>query len=283
MGDPRINVNEEAVIPALAQAQSEGQVVALATIIRTTGSMPRHAGSKMLVYPDGRSVGTVGGGAMESRVVVDAQSAIRDGQPHVATYTLNNPADGDPGVCGGTAEIFIEPIGHRPVLVVVGCGHVGKALAEVAKWAGFRVLVADDRAEFCNPQFLPNMDGYFVGAPGDWLDKIPAGPNVAVAAMTRGLLIDIELLPPLLKANVGYIGVIGSRRRWALTCKALEDKGITRDILARVHAPIGLELNAETPAEIAVSILAEIIMERRGGTGQPMRWMGWTADAPDKA
>jgi len=267
-------MDEKDVYRALLGAQEKGLSAALCTVIRTQGSLPRHAGSKMLVYPDGRIVGTVGGGAMESRVIAEAKAALGDGTTRLVSYTLNNLQDGDPGVCGGTVEIFIEPIATPPTLVVIGVGHVGKALAEAGKWAGFRVIVSDDRAEFCNPTVLPGMDGYVVAAGAAVAAQIPLNQNTYVAAVTRGLPLDVSLLPPLLKADLAYLGVIGSRRRWALTAKALEDQGFSSEQLARVHAPIGLELDAETPQEIAISILAEIIMVRRGGTGAPMRWLG---------
>jgi xanthine dehydrogenase accessory factor len=267
-------MDEKDIFRALVEAQDKGFSVALCTVIRTQGSLPRHAGSKMLVYPDGHIIGTVGGGGMEARVIADAQTALREGTPRTVSYTLTDLKNGDPGVCGGTLDIFVEPIGTLPTLVVIGCGHVGKALAELGKWTGFRVVVVDDRPDFCNPTYIPGMDGYLVTPSGSTAEQIPTGPNVYVATVTRGVPIDTNLLPPLLRANLGYLGVIGSRRRWALTIKALEDQGITRDLIARIHAPIGLELNAETPQEIALSILAEIVMIRRGGTGAPMRWMG---------
>jgi xanthine dehydrogenase accessory factor len=212
---------------------------------------------------------------MESRVISDAQAAMRDGQPRVASYTLNNLADGDPGVCGGTAEIFIEPIGTPPTLLVIGCGHVGKALAELGKWTGFRVVVSDDRADFCNPEAIPGMDAYIVAAPVDVPQKVQFTTQTYIAAVTRGLPVDVYLIPALLRTpvHVPYIGVIGSRRRWALTVKALEANGISAEEIARIHAPIGLELQAETPQEIALSIMAEIVMVRNGGDGRPMQWI----------
>ena len=267
-------MDEKDVFRALLEAREKGLPVALATVIRTQGSMPRHAGSKMVVYSDGRIVGTVGGGTMEARVIEAAQQAIATGESSVSSYRLNDLKDGDPGVCGGTAEIFVEPILTRPTLVVVGCGHTGKALAELAKWLDYRVIVSDDRAEFCNPTAIPNMDDYLVVPSNELAEKLPLGPHTYIAAVTRGMMVDLELFPQLLGANIPYLGVIGSRRRWALTVKELEARGVSREQLARVHAPIGLELNAETPQEIAVSIMAEIIMIRRGGTGTPMQWIG---------
>jgi xanthine dehydrogenase accessory factor len=268
------------VYEALARAQQDGVPVALATVIDTEGSMPRHAGSKMVVYEDGTLVGTVGGGAMESLVVKEALAALDDGQSRTRTYSLNNIEDGDPGICGGTARIFIEAVGTSPTLLIVGGGHVGKALAELGKWSGYRVVISDDRAEYCNPEYLPGMDGYAVCKPGELPQHVKLNRQTYVAAVTRGLPIDIHLIPALLGTDVPYIGLIGSRRRWAITAKALrEDHGITDEQVQRVRAPIGLELQAETPKEIAVSILAEIIMLRRGGTGEPMQWLGKVTEA----
>ncbi len=263
--------DEIAIYKAVLGAQESGQTAAVATVIRVVGSVPRHAGSKMLVWPDGRIVGTVGGGAMEARIVKDAQAAMADGQTRIVSYTLNDLRDGDPGICGGTVEVFIEPLHAAPTLLVIGCGHVGKALAELGKWTGYRVVLSDDRAEFCNAAHIPNMDGYIVCAPSEVPSRVTIDQHTYVAAVTRGLPVDIELVPALLNTPAAYIGLIGSRRRWALTAKALEEKSVEREQLARLHAPIGLELQAETPQEIAVSILAEITMTRRGGDGRPMR------------
>ncbi|GAB4526436.1 MAG: XdhC/CoxI family protein [Anaerolineae bacterium] len=260
----------KAVFDALHTAQQAGEPVALATVVSTQGSMPRHAGSKMLVRADGSLVGTVGGGAMESLVIKEAMAALQDGQTRLRTYTLNNLEDGDPGICGGTAQIFIEPIGHTPILLVIGGGHVGKALAELGQWMGFKVLLSDDRPEFCNEAYLPGLDGYILCKPGDILEHVKITAQTYVAAVTRGLPVDKALLPALLTTDAAYIGLIGSQRRWTLTAKALEEEyGLTD--LSRIHAPIGLELEAETPKEIALSIMAEITMVRRGGTGQPMK------------
>lgn len=262
-----------AVYEALNEVQQEGKPAALATIIDVQGSVPRHAGSKILVWADGTFVGTVGGGAMESRVIQEALATIHTGEPRLRSYSLNDIQAGDAGVCGGTVQLFIEPIAIAPTLLVIGVGHVGKALAELGKWAGFRVVISDDREDFCNPEYLPDMNGYLVCKPIEIAERMAINAHTYIAAVTRGLPVDIHLIPSLLKTSAPYIGVIGSRRRWALTTQALkQEHGLTDEDLKRVHAPIGLELQAETPKEIAVSILAEMIMKRRGGTGQSMRW-----------
>ncbi len=263
-----------AVTEALLAAQKNGQRAALVTIIDTAGSIPRHAGSKMLVYPDGRIVGTIGGGQMESLVIQDAVAAIQSGQARQVNYSLTDIGAGDPGICGGTAYFFIEPLAQSPLLLVVGGGHVGKALAELGKWTGFRVALSDDRAAYCNEDYLPGLDAYLPVSPGELTQHITLDSHAYVAAVTRGLPVDKNLLPALLATDAAYIGLIGSRRRWALTIKALEEQGLSREQIARVHSPLGLELNAETPQEIAISIMAEIIMLMRGGSGEPMKWMG---------
>jgi xanthine dehydrogenase accessory factor len=261
-----------AVIDALHQAQANGDPVALATVISTHGSMPRHAGSKLLVRQDGSIVGTVGGGAMESQVIQAALAAIQQGQTRLETYHLNNLEDGDPGICGGSAQIFIEPIGTVSTLLVIGAGHVGAEVAALGKWLGFRVIISDDREALCNETHIPGLDDYIVCPPAELAQQIAITPRTYVTAVTRGLPIDLDLIPALLKTDARYIGLIGSQRRWAITKRQLsENYGLTPDDLRRIRSPIGLELEAETPKEIALSILAEIVMLQRGGDGTPMQ------------
>lgn len=265
----RVNENP-LVFEAALRAQRGGRAAALATVIDAQGSVPRQAGSKMLVWPDGNIVGTVGGGAMEALVIEEAQAALLDGATRTRTYELTDLAAGDPGICGGTVQVFIEPLAPPPMLLVIGCGHVGKALAELAKWMEFRVVVSDDRPGFATEAAIPGMDGYLAVPPAELPAQITFGPQTYVAAVTRGLPVDEKLIPALLATDAAYIGLIGSRRRWALTRKALLAAGIAEASLARVHAPIGLELQAETPKEIAVSIMAQVVMIQRGGTGASM-------------
>ncbi|MGB1287406.1 MAG: XdhC family protein [Aggregatilineales bacterium] len=264
--------DHRAVYEALLTAHTQRQAAALVTIISTQGSMPRHTGSKMLVYPDGQIIGTIGGGMMESQVIEAAQAAIERNQSDTVTYTLNSMDAGDPGICGGTATMFIEPLAIKPTLLVIGGGHVGKALCELAKWSAYRVILSDDRPDYCNAEYVPGLDDYLVCAPEDLVSKIDINSHTYVAAVTRGLPVDLKLIPGLLKTDAAYIGLIGSQRRWHITAQALREQcGLSDVDLARIHAPIGLELQAETPKEIAISIMAEITMLRRGGDGQPMK------------
>ncbi len=244
--------------------------VALCTVIRARGSVPRHEAAKMLVYPDGQIRGTIGGGEVEARVIREALQALQEGHPRLVRYTLSDPKQGDPGVCGGEMEIFIEPLLPPPAVLIIGAGHVGRALAHLAKWLGFRVLVSDDRPELCTPEWIPDADGFLVGPPEEVLPGAPIHDQTYVVLATRHHPLDVRILPLLLDTPAPYIGVIGSKRRWLLTVKALQEKGVPVERLARVRSPVGLELNAETPEEIAVSIMAEIIALRRGGSGMPM-------------
>lgn len=258
------------VFRALADLENTNKAGALCTLIRSKGSTPRHTGSKMLVYPDGSIVGTVGGGEMENRVIAEARKAILDGRPRLLEYQMTDPARGDPGVCGGQVEVFVEPLQPKPILVVVGTGHVGKAVAHLAHWLGFWVVANDDRPEFCTPQAVPDADEFIPTTMSELPERLEITPWTYLVLTTRGTNIDVQGLPALLGTTAAYIGVIGSQRRWATARKQLREMGVAEEKLKQVRSPIGLELNAETPEEIAVSIMAEIIMLRQGGDGAVM-------------
>jgi xanthine dehydrogenase accessory factor len=259
------------IYQALADIEKSHGTAALCTVVKSVGSTPRHVGSKMLVYPDGKFIGTVGGGDLEHRVLDEAWIAMSDGETRLLTYTMSDPSRGDPGVCGGTVEVFVEPILPPPMVVVVGAGHVGKAVVHLAKWLGFRVAVSDDRPEFCNPEAIPGADEYYPVEMGKLPEQLKINKRTYIVVTSRGANVDVEGLPGLLQAEAAYIGVIGSKRRWLTTVKGLRARGVPEEKIARVHSPMGLELNAETPEEIAVSIMAEILMLRDKGTGKPMR------------
>ena len=156
----------------LLTAQEAGEPVALATVIRARGSVPRQSGAKMLVYGDGRISGTIGGGEMESRVVQEAQASLNDGQTRIVPYSLVDPQRGDPGLCGGEVEVYVEPYAPPATVLVIGCGHVGKAVAALAHWLGYRVIVTDDRADLASPENIPEADLYLPGEIDDVLDQL---------------------------------------------------------------------------------------------------------------
>lgn len=254
----------------LAELESKGGVAALATIIQTRGSVPRHSGSKMLIFPDGSIEGTIGGGEMEGQVIEEGLAALRDGKARIRSYAFNGPGEDSVGVCGGEIEVFVEPIRTNPTLVVIGGGHVGAAVAHLADWLGFRVVISDDRPEFASTDAFPEANQIHFGQMADLPSQLEINENTYLVLTTRGVDVDVPGLPALLETPAAYIGVIGSRRRWETTSRELLNQGVSQDVLARVRSPIGLELNAETPEEIAVSILSEIIMLRHGGTGDSM-------------
>ncbi len=259
------------IFQTLVELEKNNQPAALCTVTKSEGSTPRHVGSKMLVYSDGKFIGTVGGGDLEHRVLDEAWMAISDGKPRYLHYNMADPSRGDPGVCGGQVEVFVEPILPAPTLVVIGAGHVGKAVVHLAKWLGFRVVVSDDRVEFCNPDVTPGADEYYPVEMGKLAEQLKITKRTFLVVTSRGSSVDALGLPSLLESEAAYIGVIGSKRRWATTVKALKEKGVSEDLISKVHSPMGLELQAETPEEIAVSIMAEVLLIRDRGTGKSMR------------
>lgn len=254
----------------LAELERSGSPAAVATVVRAEGSVPRHEGSRMLIFPDGQIEGTIGGGEMESRVIAKAKESIQSGETHLLTYEFRDPSQGDVGVCGGEIEVYIEPLQPQPTVVVIGAGHVGKAVAHLAKWLGFAVILSDDREEFADETAIPEADQYHHGPISTLPKELDIHRQTFILLTTRGVAIDVEGLPALIESPAAYIGVIGSRRRWETTASALLENGVPQEAIDRISSPMGLELNAETPEEIAVSILAEIILQKQGGTGESM-------------
>ncbi len=254
----------------MADLERKGETFAIATIVQARGSVPRHEMTKMLILRDGTIEGTIGGGQFEGQVIEEALLAMRDGKPRILQYAFRDPEQGDVGVCGGEVEVLVEPVLARPTLIVVGAGHVGKAIVRFAEGLDFRVVVSDDRAEFASAENAPGAHEYILCSLGDLPERVAITDQTYLVLTTRGVPVDVEGLPALLDSPAAYIGVIGSRRRWEKSVEELLERGVPQAQLARVTSPMGIELNAETPEEIAISILAEIIMLRRGGTGERM-------------
>lgn len=253
------------IYQALLDLESQSKSATLCTVVKTSGSTPRHSTSKMLVYPDGSIIGTVGGGELENQVIHEAKISLQTDTPKLLEYRMNDPFKGDVGICGGQVTVFIEPINPAPLMVVIGGGHVGKAVAHLAKWLGFRIAVSDDRLEFCTPEANPDADFFIPTKMEQIPTELDINERTYLILTTRGVSVDIEGLPALISTKAGYIGVIGSKKRWAETVKHLKAEGISENAISKIRSPIGLELNAETPEEIAVSIMAEIIMLLRTG------------------
>jgi xanthine dehydrogenase accessory factor len=273
-------MNQE-VFAALAEALQRGEEVALVTITASTGSTPQRVGAKMLVYADGRTVGTIGGGCYENDAFWKAREAIKARRPQTVKYELTDDFAEESGlICGGQMDVFIEPVEPAPEVYVFGAGHVGYFLARMAHDAGFRVHVVDDREKFASPERFPQGIHTVVEDIPTWLagNKLP--PTAYAVIVTRGHRHDLDALRALVPRGMRYVGLIGSRAKVKRIYDALMDEGMSADALRAVHAPIGLDIGAITPQEIAVSILAELIAVKHGKLQDPtvaassMRWDG---------
>lgn len=246
----------------LYEATKLGQPVCLCVVIETNGAVPRHAGSKMLVYPNALTFGSVGGGQVENETVDAALRALKTGQPEILRYTLDPKQQNAVGACGGDVTVYIEPQSVRPVLLVLGAGHVGRSVAKFAQLLDFRIIVSDDRAELCTSEQIPG-EVEFLPIP---MEEIPShldiNEQVYIVGVTRGSDVDILGLPTILEYTPAYIGMIGSLKRWGTTKKALLERGVPRERIELIKSPIGIDIEAETPDEIAISILAEVIQAR---------------------
>jgi xanthine dehydrogenase accessory factor len=253
------------VLEAALEAEASGEKAALVTVVATEGSTPQKAGARMLVYADGRIVGTIGGGCLEAEMSWRARDAIEAGRPRLAAYDLTPEQAGEDGlVCGGRMQVFIEPIEGTPVLCLFGAGHVAQPLARLAKACGFRVELVDDRVKFANAERFPEADRIVVDGFAAAAGRLTLGPRSYVVVVTRGHKGDAEALEAALARSPRYVGLLGSRPKVVHIFAALAERGVSREALARVHAPLGLEIGAQTPDEIAVSIMAEMIAVRRG-------------------
>lgn len=261
------------IFSTLAEIEKEQQTAVLCVITETSGSTPRHTGSKMIVFSDGKTKGTVGGGETEYQVIQQAMSLLKTGGTEKLKYKLVNPEEGDPGICGGEIEVYLEAIGISDKLVVIGAGHVGIALVKLAKWLGFYVTLIDDREELSGPEdFGTIADRYIVIDLADLNKELPEDlSRTSFVLATRGYQIDLIILSQLLRQTPRYIGVIGSKRRWITAKKELKILGFDEKLIDAIYSPIGLDLKAETPEEIAVSIMAEILAQKNQATGKSLR------------
>jgi xanthine dehydrogenase accessory factor len=253
------------VFEAALEATRTGARAALVTVISTEGSTPQKAGAKMVVHADGRIVGTIGGGCVEAEMTWRARQAIEERRPQTASYELTAEQAGEDGlICGGRMEVFIEPIEGTPTLCLFGAGHVAQPLARMAKAAGFRVEVADDRVKFANRERFPDADAVLVEEFTAAASRMTLGPNSYAVVVTRGHKGDEEALFSCLGKGLRYLGLLASRPKFVHIASALEERGVSPEVLATIHSPLGLQIGAVTPEEIAVSVLAEMIAVRRG-------------------
>ncbi|MEP7308192.1 MAG: XdhC/CoxI family protein [Acidobacteriota bacterium] len=257
-------MNKE-VFTAVSDALGRGEAAALVTIVSTTGSTPQRVGAKMLVFGDGRMVGTIGGGCYENDAFWKAREAITARKAQLVHYELSDDFAQETGlVCGGQMDVYIEPIEPSPELYVIGAGHVGTELATLAHAVGFEVHVVDDREKFASRERFPAVAAVVAEDIPTWIARTELPPHAYVVIVTRGHTNDLEALRALAPRDLRYLGLIGSRAKVARIYEALQQDGVPAECLKRVHAPIGLDIGAVTPQEIAVSILAELIAVKHG-------------------
>lgn len=256
------------VMEAFLDGVQKGEAVSLATVIKSQGSESPPVGAKMAVWGDGRTAGSFGAPALEAEIAKDCLQAISQGvsqafiYPKTASRTLRARRT-------APLEVFVEVV-QSPTLIVVGGGHIGYFVARLGKMVGFQVMVLDDRPEFASEERFPEADVVIAADFEETLKNSSIGENTYIVIVTRGHKQDEVSLRQVVESPAAYIGMIGSRRRVGAVLKHIHESGVPLESLARVRSPIGLDIGAETPEEIAITIIAEIIMVRRGGTGLPL-------------
>ena len=267
-------MNEE-VFKAVTETLSQGDSAALVTIIRTEGSTPQRVGAKMLVFADGRTVGTIGGGCYENDAFWKARKSLETRRSQVVRYELADDIAEESGlICGGQMEVYIEPLDAAAHLYLIGAGHVSYHLAQAASQVNFKIHVLDDREKFANQERFPNATEITVDDIPSWLTSATFPNNAYVVILTRGHTHDLDALRALVPRDLRYLGLIGSRAKVARLYAALQEESVPLDTLTNVHAPVGLDIGAVSPQEIAISILAELIAVKYGKVADvaPLRW-----------
>jgi xanthine dehydrogenase accessory factor len=248
----------------IVRMRRAGERGALATIVHTNGSIPSYESSRMLVREDGSVAGTVGGGCVEADVWAAAKEVILKEAPRKLTFHLNNEATYDNGlICGGTVEIFVEPILPQPTVCLFGGGHVATAVAKAAHAAGFGVVVVDDREAFANAERFPMAHEIYTNFE-DAFEKLKPNSSSYLVIVTRGHKEDMRVLAWAVRTKARYVGMIGSKRKVLSVYRALEKDGFRMQEFEKVYAPMGLDIGALSPEEIALSIVAELVAVRRG-------------------
>lgn len=249
----------------IVRLRKAGQKCAVATIVQVNGSIPSYESAKMLVREDGSMLGTIGGGCVEAEVWNAAREVIDTEKPRHLTFSLGQEAAYDNGlICGGQLDIFVEPVTPEPRAYIFGGGHVSKSISKVANLAGFATVVIDDREAFANKERFPEADETYA----DEYEKVFPQLNITSSSyliiVTRGHRDDMRVLRWAVGTPARYIAMIGSKRKTISVVKELEKEGIPREAFEKIYAPMGLEIGAETPEEIAISVVAEMIAVRRG-------------------
>ena len=241
-----------------------GQKCALATIVQVNGSIPSYESAKLLVREDGSMVGTIGGGCVEAEVWNAAREVMQEERARHMNFSLGQDAAYDNGlICGGQLSVFVEPVVPQPRAFIFGAGHISKSISKVATMAGFATAVIDNREAFANRDRFPEADEIFAAEYEEVFPKLAIRDTSYLIIVTRGHRDDMRVLRWAVETNAKYIAMIGSKRKVIGVIKQLEKEGIQRAAFERIFAPMGLEIGAITPEEIAISVVAEMIAVRR--------------------
>ncbi len=263
---------ERDIYEEIVDLRKKGLRAALATIISRKGSTPRKDAAKMLVYEDGRQLGSIGGGCTEAEVCREAMVTIRSERPKLLSFDLTDEdAEESALLCGGVMEVYVEPILPDPTLFVFGGGHVGQAVAAIAAMLGFEIAVVDDRIKYANSERFPQAAAFYVDSWEEVFARLPVTADSYLLIATRGHRYDLACLRYAVGTPAKYIGLLGSRRKTKLLYEALEREGVDPSVFERVHAPVGLEIGSETPEEIAVSIAAELVAVKKNLDVVPLK------------
>ncbi|HTK09449.1 MAG TPA: XdhC/CoxI family protein [Ktedonobacteraceae bacterium] len=247
-----------------------GEQVVVATVVKTSGAAPCEVGSKLLVRANGSQYGNVAGPTTDGKIASEAQNALHEGHNYMTHIHMDADQGEAVGSCGATLEVFFEILRPEPRLIIAGAGYVAQALARLAQPLDFRIDVVDDRRDLANPQvFGENVQLIFGDIP-ETIRNLEPDEESWIVIVTRGHNLDKDALRAALATRAKYIGMIGSPSKVKNIFKEMLKDGVTRERLEQIHAPIGLDLGAETPDEIALSIAAEMVMLRRKGTGAPL-------------
>jgi xanthine dehydrogenase accessory factor len=244
----------------ILKLRSEGRISSLATIVQCNGSTPQKIGAKMLVRDDGSICGTIGGGSLEAEVIKSALMVMNEGIPRTVPFELTENLG--KLVCGGKVLVYIEPVMAAPHLIILGAGHVGKALATIGKFLRFQVTVVDDRQEYANKENIPSADNLVIVEFQNAFSKVTVEKGSYIVIATRGHNHDFDALRAALRTDAEYIALLGSARKKSLVLKTLETEGFSQHDISRVVTPAGLPIGSVSPEEIAISIMAQIIQMR---------------------
>lgn len=252
------------VYEELVRLRRSGQKCAVATIVQVNGSIPSYQSAKLLVREDGSMAGTIGGGCVEAEVWNVAREVMETEKPRHLTFSLGQDAAYDNGlICGGQLNVFVEPVLPQPFAYIFGAGHVSKSLSKVATMAGFASIIIDNREQFANRERFPEADQVHAEEYEDLFPKLSINESSYIIIVTRGHRDDMRVLRWAIQTPARYIAMIGSKRKTISVMKELEKEGIAREAFNKLHAPMGLDIGAITPEEIAVSVVAEMIAVRR--------------------